>query len=268
MATTNTDAFPVNDTEYSVVDPAVNSSFTKFDYKDQEAQNDDQLKVHGVNLDEVQKQASTGQVDYRRPECIDDPLSSSMATYRWKNASDPAVHDYAALFHLKRWLATGIDTAINMWCASKKKEKSRAVPEYKVGVEVKALFKKNHIDLLNPNPEAEALKEKRVMFINKVLEKVISGEPSLKDREDIGSLISAVEWQCFDENHNRDSAHVLHNIIEFRVNIYAAQKMRPGGSWFPLPKRIQDTKAVINPKNKDDRCFLYAVYLGLLDLST
>ena len=70
-----------------------------------------------------------------------------------------------------------------------------------------------------------------------------------------------------DENHNRDSAHVLHNIIEFRVNIYAAQKMKPGGSWFPLSKRIQDTKAVINPKNKDDRCFLYAVYLGLLDLS-
>ena len=33
------------------------------------------------------------------------------------------------------------------------------------------------------------------------------------------------------------------------------------------PKRIQDTKAVINPKNKDDRCFLYAVYLGLLDPS-
>ena len=52
-----------------------------------------------------------------------------------------------------------------MWCASKKKEKSGAVPEYKVGVEVKALFKKNHIDLLHP--EAEALEEKRVMFINR-----------------------------------------------------------------------------------------------------
>ena len=63
-----------------------------------------------------------------------------------------------------------------------------------MGVEVKALFKKNHIGLLHP--EAEALEEKRVLFINKVLEKVISGEPSLKDREDIGSLISAVEWQC------------------------------------------------------------------------
>ena len=155
-----------------------------------------------------------------------------------------------------------------MWCASKKKENSEAVPEYKVGVEVKALFKKNHIDLLNPSPEAEALEEKRVMFINEVLKKVISGQPTEDDRKDIGSLISAVEWQCFDENHNRDSAHVLHSIIEFRVNIYAAQKMRPGGSWVPLlPKRIQDTRAVINPKNKDDRCFLYAVFLGLLDLS-
>ena len=48
MATTNTDAFPVNDTEYSVVDPAVNSLFKKFDYKDQRAQNDEQLlKAHG-----------------------------------------------------------------------------------------------------------------------------------------------------------------------------------------------------------------------------
>ena len=102
MTTTNTDAFPVNDTEYSVVDPAVNSLFRKFDYKNQEAQNDEQLfKAHGVKLSEVQDQASTGQVVYRGPECIDDPLSSSMATYRWKDASNPAVHDCAALYHLK-----------------------------------------------------------------------------------------------------------------------------------------------------------------------
>ena len=93
MATTNTDAFPTNDTEYSVVDPAVNTVFTKFDYNDQGAQNDEQLfKAHGVKLDEVKDQASTrGQVVYRGPECVDDPLGSSMATYRWKNASDPAV---------------------------------------------------------------------------------------------------------------------------------------------------------------------------------
>ena len=100
------------------------------------------FKAHGVKLSEVKDQASTGQVVYRGPECIVDPLSSSMATYRWKNASNPAVNNYAALYHLKRWLGIGIDTAINMWCASKKKENSGAVPEYKVGIEVKALFKR------------------------------------------------------------------------------------------------------------------------------
>ena len=31
------------------------------------------------------------------------------------------------------------------------------------------------------------------MFINQVLQKIISGEPSPDDREDIGLLISAVE---------------------------------------------------------------------------
>ena len=60
MATTNTDAFPVNDTEYSVVDPAVNSGFTKFDYRNQDEQNDEQLfKAHRVNPTEVKDQAST-----------------------------------------------------------------------------------------------------------------------------------------------------------------------------------------------------------------
>ena len=74
----------------------------------------------------------------------------------------------------------------------------------------------------------------------------------------------AVEWKCFYESHSRGNTHILHNIIELRVSIYAAQRMCPGGSWFPLPKRIQDTKVVISPKNKDDICFLYAAYLGLL----
>ena len=50
------------------------SLLTKFDYKKQDEQNDEQLKAHSVNLIEVQEQASTGKVNYRGPECIDDPL--------------------------------------------------------------------------------------------------------------------------------------------------------------------------------------------------
>ena len=37
--------------------------------------------------------------------------------------------------------------------------------EYKVGVEVKTIFKNDQIDLLCPNPGAEALEERRVCEI-------------------------------------------------------------------------------------------------------
>ena len=81
----------------------------------------------------------------------------------------------------------------------------------------------------------------------------------------LGSLISSIEWQCLDENHNRDSAHILYNIFEFRIHIYSANAMQAGGGWIPLPTRIAGIKAVINPHNKDDYCFVYAIQLGLVD---
>ena len=40
-----------NGTEYSLVDPAISTTFLSFDYKDQMAQQDDQLlKAYGVSL--------------------------------------------------------------------------------------------------------------------------------------------------------------------------------------------------------------------------
>ena len=39
--------------------------------------------------------------------------------------------------------------------------------------------------------------------------------------------------------------------------------MQAGGGWIPLPERIAGTKAVINPHNNDDYCFIYTVQLGL-----
>ena len=43
--------------------------------------------------------------------------------------------------------------------------------------------------------------------------------------------------------------------------------MQAGGGWIPLPERIRGVKALINPRNEDDRCFIYAVQLGLVDFS-
>ena len=46
------------------------------------------------------------------------------------------------------------------------------------------------------------------MFINRVPQNIISDTTSQEDREELGSLISDVEYQCFDEKHNRDSMHM------------------------------------------------------------
>ena len=43
--------------------------------------------------------------------------------------------------------------------------------------------------------------------------------------------------------------------------------MQAGGGWIPIPERIAKAKAVINPHNNDDYCFIYAVQLGLVDFS-
>ena len=43
--------------------------------------------------------------------------------------------------------------------------------------------------------------------------------------------------------------------------------MQAGGGWIPLPARIWGIKAVINPRNEDDYCFVYAVQLRLVDFS-
>ena len=105
------------------------------------------------------------------------------------------------------------------------------------------------------------------MFIHWILQKVIVGDLAQIDLQALGSLISSIEWQCLDENHNRDSAHILHNIFEFHIHIYSANVMQAGSGWIPLPERIADTKAVINPHNNDDYCFIYAVQLGLVNFS-
>ena len=127
-----------------------------------------------------------------------------------------------------------------------------------------AVFTKNHTSI--QNPEADPLIEHHIMFIHRILQKVIIGQLALVDLEALGSLISSIEWQCLDENHNRDSAHILHNIFKFQIHIYSANAMQAGNGWIPLPENIAGAKAVINPHN-DDYCFIYAVQLGLVDFS-
>ena len=85
------------------------------------------------------------------------------------------------------------------------------------------------------------------MFIHCILNKIIQAPIEKEDYEHLGSLISAVEWQLLDDNHTRDSTHVVDNILEFHVHIYRAQMFRARGLYFKLPNRLTYSRAVINP---------------------
>ena len=163
-----------------------------------------------------------------------------MQTYRYVNRTkDKSIRGYLSLYHVKRQIAKAILDCVDLW------NEQHRHPTFKIGIEVKAVFTKNHPNV--QNSEMPAITEHRIMFIHWILQKIVVGHLEQVDLVALGSLISSIEWQCLDENHNRDSAHVLYNIFKFRIHIYSANAMQAGGGWIPLPERIRGVKALINP---------------------
>ena len=132
---------------------------------------------------------------------------------------------YLCLYHIKRHIAKAILECVDLWNSQQHHS------SFKIGIEVKAVFTKNHPNV--QNPEVDPIIEHRIMFIHQILQKVVVGHLAQVDLEALGSLISSIEWQCLDENHNRDSAHILHNIFEFRIHIYSVNTMQAGGGLIP-----------------------------------
>ena len=52
------------------------------------------------------------------------------------------------------------------------------------------------------------------------------------------------------------------SVVRLEINIIAYRPLR-GNSCIPLPKKLSDKKAIINPKNNDDQCFKWAVTRAL-----
>ena len=73
------------------------------------------------------------------------------------------------------------------------------------------------------------------MFIHQILKKIVMGHLEQIDLEALSSLILSIEWQCLDENHNHNSAHILYNIFKFQIHIYLVNTMQAGSGWIPLP---------------------------------
>ena len=54
----------------------------------------------------------------------------------------------------------------------------------------------------------------------------------------------------------------LHSIIQLELHTVTYNPLR-GETWIPLPKELADKKAIVNIKNKDNKCFLWCVLRAL-----
>ena len=54
----------------------------------------------------------------------------------------------------------------------------------------------------------------------------------------------------------------FHSVIKFELHTARYKPLR-GETWIPLPKELADKKAIINMKNKDNKCFLWCVLRAL-----
>ena len=54
------------------------------------------------------------------------------------------------------------------------------------------------------------------------------------------------------------SGWVFYKIIKLELHTVSYRPLR-GNTWIPLPKELADKKAIINMKNKDNKCFLHCV---------
>ena len=54
----------------------------------------------------------------------------------------------------------------------------------------------------------------------------------------------------------------LHSTIKLELHTVTYNPLR-GETWVPLPKELANKKAIINPKNKDNKCFLWCVLRAL-----
>lgn len=68
--------------------------------------------------------------------------------------------------------------------------------------------------------------------------------------------------QLLAEYVNDGSGWVFAGIVEISVN-FGSYRPHKAGKYIPLPKYVQEKKACINTQNTDDKCFAYALALGL-----
>ena len=160
-------AFPFASQEFALVGDTADARYLSFDISQTDSFIDDALREH-INMDAAHAQEAADIVQYEGPTPIVDPLSTAMQTYRYVNRTKrKEVHGYLSLYHVKRQIAKAIMECVDLW-----NEQHRHTT-FKIGIEVKAVFTKNHPSI--QNPEADPIVEHCIMFIHRILQRWLWG---------------------------------------------------------------------------------------------
>ena len=137
-------AFPFASQEFALVGDTADARYPAFDISQPDTFVDDALQAH-INMEAARQQEAADVVQYEGPVPIVDPLSTAMQTYRYINRTkDKSVHSYLSLYHVKRQIAKAILECVDLW------NEQHRHPTFKIGIEVKAVFTKNHPSIQNP----------------------------------------------------------------------------------------------------------------------
>lgn len=253
--------FPLNDQEYEVVKLGEAFNFGRWDIANSRTARPLETIPHTVTP--AESAAKLGVDGYFEVE--EEPLNGStiQKTFVVKVPRNLGLKGHEQMEYIKIYLAGFI-----MTIAVSEIEDKHVFPNYKIGIEVKALFEK----ALRPVQDEEAavpagpdMHSFRYIYIHRILDSSIRDIRNDEEaRMNIGALINSIEVHCFDTNYAPDSAHTFVTVTEVRIHFYQTDAFRRGGSFIPLPKRLLGSKSIINPQNKDNMCFKYALLIGLL----
>ena len=83
------------------------------------------------------------------------------------------------------------------------------------------------------------------------------------DEDDIYIIMTEIILEKIAACQNKEgSGWRLHSIINLELHTVRYNPLR-GETWIPLPKELANKKAIINMKNKDNKCFLWCVLRAL-----
>ena len=137
-------AFPFASQEFALVGDTVDTRYPSFDILQPDTFVDDALHAH-IDMAAAHQQEEADIVEYQGPIPIVDPLNTAMQTYRYVNhTKSKEVCGYLSLYHVKRQVTKAILKCVDLW------NSQQHHPTFKIGIEVKSVFTKNHPSVQNP----------------------------------------------------------------------------------------------------------------------